>query len=663
MIKHLQQHKLLVYFLIFIMFMDTIFRHATFRQFIIEDFIVSTIFLVVVTIALYIIVSLFHGKTAFVISIVLLAGVAIIYSTQLIYYQFFKTFYSFYSIGQSTQVIQFWKDIISYILNHIWWLSLIWLPIIIFAIFGHSYFPFSKHRWLTQGVLIGLLLMFHLGGISTIHLHGKEQHSPYDLYYQTNLPIMSTQRLGLLTTMRLDLQRLATGWTPTFDQSLLTENTDRDISQSNPLLTEQDIETSTTEDHYDHDDQILDIDFAQMIENETNSDLKDMHQYFSNIEPTTTNEYTGIFEGYNVILLTAEAFSPFAVDKDMTPTLYQLVHEGYYFSNFYTPIWEVSTSDGEYVALNSLLPKSGVWSFRNSGNNALPFVLGNQLNERGYTTKAYHNHTYTYYDRHISHPNMGYDYKGLGNGLNVEETWPESDLEMMEKTVHEYIEHEPFHAYYMTVSGHMQYSFEGNYIAWKNKKFVDHLPYSNQAKAYLATQIELDRALQYLLEQLEEKGIAEHTLIALSSDHYPYGLDKQTIDEFAGHTVDENFELYENHFILYTKGMEREVIDKPSSSLDILPTLSNLLGLPYDSRLLMGRDIFSDAPPLIPFLNKSFITDKGRYNSITQQFIPNENEDIDEDYVDFMKALVEAKFYYSAKILDTDYYRKLFDDE
>jgi hypothetical protein len=98
--------------------------------------------------------------------------------------------------------------------------------------------------------------------------------------------------------------------------------------------------------------------------------------------------------------------------------------------------------------------------------------MGNQLKRLGYITKAYHNHSYDYYDRHLSHPNAGYEYKGLGNGLNVTKTWPESDLEMMELTLPEYIGNQPFHAYYMTVSGHMRYTFKGNFIANKNKKVV-----------------------------------------------------------------------------------------------------------------------------------------------------------------------------------------------
>lgn len=174
--------------------------------------------------------------------------------------------------------------------------------------------------------------------------------------------------------------------------------------------------------------------------------------------------------------------------------------------------------------------------------------------------------------------------------------------------------------------------------------------------------MELDRALAYLLEQLEKAGVADRTLIAISSDHYPYGLDDQTMNELAGHQVEENFELYQNSFILYTSGMEPVTIDKPASSLDIIPTLSNLLGLKYDSRLLMGRDIFSDSPPLVIFRNKSFITEKGFYYAMTGEFTPSGGEDVDEEYIEQIKNMVERKFYYSVKILVKDYYRKVFGD-
>ena len=83
--------------------------------------------------------------------------------------------------------------------------------------------------------------------------------------------------------------------------------------------------------------------------------------------------------------------------------------------------------------MTSLLPASGVWSFARSAENSMPFALGNQFKALGYDgVYAFHNHTYDYYERQFSHPNLGYTYLARGNGLDMTETWPESDLELME---------------------------------------------------------------------------------------------------------------------------------------------------------------------------------------------------------------------------------------
>ena len=163
--------------------------------------------------------------------------------------------------------------------------------------------------------------------------------------------------------------------------------------------------------------------------------------------------------------------------------------------------------------------------------------------------------------------------------------------------------------------------------------------------------------MEHLLEQLEEQGIAEETLIVMSSDHYPYGLDHETIEELQGEPVDQNFELYRNAFVLYHPDMEEKVFTEPASSLDIMPTVSNLMGLEFDSRLFMGRDLFSDTDPLVIFENRSFITDKGKYNAETEEFTPWEGVSVPEDYQEEISNQVSAKFYFSARILDLDYYR------
>lgn len=424
--------------------------------------------------------------------------------------------------------------------------------------------------------------------------------------------------------------------------------------------------------------QVMDVDFDALAQSETDKELQELHLYFANETPTYQNEYTGMFEGYNLIQITAEGFSPYAIDKELTPTLYKMQTEGFNFTNFYTPLWEVSTFDGEYCATTGLIPKSGVWSYYQAGKEQmlLPFTMPQQFLHSGLTkVRAYHNHTYSYYHRDISHENLGFIYKGIGNGLEQSvngRLWPESDLEMLQGTTAEYLDGERFMTYYMTVSGHLEYNFDGNAMASRHYDKVQGLPYSEAVRAYYACNLELDLAMEHLLSELEKAGVADKTLIVITPDHYPYGLEDKTkenpylyFDEIAGHSIEQNFELYKSSLLIYSPSMKAPVtVDKYCSSLDIIPTLNNLLGFEYDSRLLMGRDIFSTAEPLVIFLNRSFITDKGAYNAETKEFIsfgaPLENE---AEYVERMKKVVSNKFKVSAAMLESDYYRTVIDRE
>ena len=244
----------------------------------------------------------------------------------------------------------------------------------------------------------------------------------------------------------------------------------------------------------------------------------------------------------------------------------------------------------------------------------------------------------------------------------MKQTWPESDLEMIDLTTADYMGSEPFHAYYMTVSGHLEYNFYGNSMAAKNQALVEDLPYSDAAKAYLACNIELDRALELLLQRLEEAGVAENTVIALSADHYPYGLTVDQQSELAGHELDERFELYRNACIIYKKGMEPETVERPCSSLDLLPTLSNLFGLEFDSRLYMGQDVFSDASPLIIFSDHSWLTDRGSYYMPTGEYTSFDGTEPSAEEIERINGVVSNKFTVSAWVLDSDYWRTLFGD-
>ena len=679
-----------------IIYLEVVFKIAVFKTLFNAGLIYMVLYSIPSGLLLYILSTFSKRKINRIISIVLTAGVTLIYLIQIIYYHVFTTFFALFSLNGAGQVLQFWREILMAIGKNIIPIIFLLLPLFFLITFGNKLIPSDKTVWSFKGIIVGIMLSIQILSTFVVLCDDDGELSTRFLYSEAIIPDLSVDKFGLLTTTRLDVKHLLFGFDASGEKSTDDNNTDNNEEYIQEYAGEEikeyigeypkgnlsDAKDGTNlpqsgktgggsikpdinpaDEKTVFESNILNIDFDKLIAGESDPQIKAMHKYFKNVKPTNKNEYTGMFKGKNLIFITAEGFSPYAVNKDLTPTLYKMSQEGFQFTDFYTPIWGVSTSDGEFVACNSLVPKSGVWSFYVSGKNHMPFCLGNQLKKLGYGTKAYHNHSYTYYHRDVSHPNMGYDFKAVGHGLNMKKTWPESDVEMIEKTTDEYIGAEPFHTYYMTVSGHLQYTFGGNAMAAKNKAFVKDLPYSEHVKAYLACQIEFDRAMGELISRLEKAGKAEDTLIAISPDHYPYGLTFNEIEELAGHKIEENFELYKGIFLLWSKGMTPVRVDKPCSSMDILPTLSNLLGVDYDSRLLMGGDIFSDATPLVIFSNWSWLTDKARYNSKQRKLIPVDGQtdtSFLQEYKSEISKQVSNKFSYSTKILDKNYYSKLF---
>src|SRR5699024_3171434 len=187
----------------------------------IGDTVLSVIFLLFYVLVIYLIISMFNGNRQFGLAVFFLVFIAFIYCSHLIYYKFFRTYYSFYSVSEGMQVMELWSDIIYYISKYSIWLVIIFAPAIILFFFGRRYFLFLPLSWAKKGILVGGLVLIHLLGIGIIHVSGDDQHSAYDLYYKSNFPQLSVQRMGLLTTMRLDVQRYMTDWSPVLDVDLV----------------------------------------------------------------------------------------------------------------------------------------------------------------------------------------------------------------------------------------------------------------------------------------------------------------------------------------------------------------------------------------------------------------------------------------------------------
>ena len=435
-------------------------------------------------------------------------------------------------------------------------------------------------------------------------------------------------------------------------------------------FTPSSLETSTAQQTYTSNSYnvIEDIDFAKLAGSTDSAILKATDEYLAKVTPSRKSNYTGLLKDYNLITICAESFCPWFISEELTPTLYKMTHTGIIFENYYGSFQSVTTN-GEYTMCMGLFPDMSRTktdsSFNVAGTNYLPFCLGNALNEMGYTSYGYHDYIGDFYNRNITHANMGYNFKAADSGLNVKIDWPSSDLEMMEASVDDYINSSsPFHAYYMTFSGHYQYNWD-NAMSAKNRAAVEDLPYSDPVKAYIACNLELEYALEYLVQRLEEAGIADKTCIVLTNDHYPYGLTEEEYNELAGQTLDTKFEKFRNSFICYVPGLSQNiVVDEYCSTEDILPTLLNLFGAEYDSRLLAGTDVLSSGIHAAILSNRSFLTKAFRYDADTETVIPaNEGVVISDELLQAYRQYVDNKFKLSSNIVNSDYYAHVFNKE
>ena len=638
--------------------------------------------------------TLFLNKINVYIVITFTAVITLLFEVQLIYTGQFTQMFRWNTIGHAGEVTDFWRETIERIFIEIIPTVLLLVPLVFYCGWGRKLAPALGTPLRVKGTLLALTVMFHLTSLAGIVTSSDAN----DLYRGVFQPEQVSGYFGLVTETRLDIKYCLFGapegsgpdvvgptvnpFGPQGDDTNPPDTTPEGPAGTGPAGSSGEgpgTEQIDPPKPVVYGDNVLSsIDWESLIAKEKNDDIRSAHEYFSAVTPTKKNEYTGMFEGKNLIQLTLEGFSSIVVEKEpeLYPMLYKMMHEGFYMPTYYNSLWGGSTATGEYVSMLGQFYNSAD-CLKMSAKNYWPYALGNVFNGLDYTVYAFHNHTYTYYGRDKSHPNFGYDnFLAIGNGLGKDKdewsTWPRSDLELAKRSIDYYIDKAPFHAYYMTVSGHAHYSFSGNSMSKRHQEEVAHLNYSDNVRAYFACQIEVEQMLEYLVERLDEKGILEDTVFVFNADHYPYDLSESELAELYGlpeNNIRNNLELYRNGAAIWCASMEKPVeISKPCSAMDIIPTVLNLFGVNYDSRLFMGVDLNSGTDPVV-IINCantywSWITPYGSYDTGTKKFTPAKGVTVSEsdlsNYVSQMNSVVSTKRKYSFRVLDKNYFKYVF---
>ena len=619
--------------LVFLFYLEIVFQLSIFDSFDKTSIISISIFTLLIAFIITLITNLFSEKINKIINYITYFVLFILYSVQLIFKNFMNTFFSFNVLGLSDQALDFGGQVVKLLFQNVVYLILFLIPFILLIIFRKK-IDLDNYGNKIKTIIIGILaiLFTYLSFLLFLNTQKGIYLSVHSLYYEVNQNELNVQKLGVLNSYHLDIKRLLFG----FEEKIKIE-VPEEIVETNYSYNILDIDTNSLKDKLDNN----------------------TYNYISNNIGSKQNEYTGMFKGKNLIYIVAEAFNEIAISEELTPTLYKLTNSGFTFNNFYTPNY-LSTIGGEFQALTGLIPDKSTLGIWRSGKNTFPFGLATAFKNMGYNTFAYHNHSGYFQNRNIYLKSQGFTnfnacYLGLEKKINCNR-WPESDEEMINATVSDYITSDkPFMTYYMTVSGHLAYNW-WNSMANKHKDEVKNLPYSEEAKAYLATQIELDKALEDLIKKLEENKVLDDTVIVLLADHYPYGLPIDNINELSTYKRDEVFEVNHNKLIIWNNKMETINIDKTCMSIDVIPTVYNLFGIPYDSRLFAGTDILSTTEGLVIFQNRSWITNKAIYNSSTNKYT-SLDESVDQDYVNRINNIVSSKITFSKNMLLNNYYK------
>jgi len=623
------------------------------------------------------------NKIIFIILMVILTA---FYGVQMVYFSVFGSVLSVSLLGMGGEAVGNFSWAMKSVLLSVWkYIVLFLLPIIIGAVFSFV----KKLNKVTKGmpglgytswlhfVCLVLSVGLWFAGIGGLKAAGTERNSAYyvlnDNYADSDT---TATRVGVLSTSVIEAaSRYFNIKGKGNEQSVSTvDNVALALSKYDPVDNDAE-QIEKEEEKFVSEPQIDEaIDFDALAQVATDTDTQQLCEYYGSKSGTGTNEYTGMFEGYNLIYICAESFSSYALDPDITPMLYEMANNGIVLTNYYNS-FKNTTSNGEFAFATSNWPDVSriadndaiIGSFPQSASIFMPYGLGDFFNSIEVPTYGFHNYWGTYYKRSYSWPNLGYqNLKFLGQGMHFTSYWPASDLEMFEQSVDDYINDEQFHSYYMTFSGHGPYSSQ-NYMYNKNIAAVKELAngkYENsEALGYFCGEYELELGIEYLVQRLEEAGKLDNTVIVITGDHYPYYLSNSGQKAFEGEITEDytDFEMYHSTCIIYNSAIEETIVnDAYCCNVDILPTILNLFGFDYESRLLAGNDVFSDSVHRARIYNGSFITEYVKYNSRTGEAEWSEaasdfSENELNSYLEAMINYSESEYAASLKLQSTNF--------
>ena len=405
--------------------------------------------------------------------------------------------------------------------------------------------------------------------------------------------------------------------------------------------------------------------------------------YYNNREvEESDNKYTGMFEGKNVIMMHLESMMTFFVDLkingvEITPNLNKLTKEGLYFSSFYPEISVGTSSDTEFTVNTSLLPVSSGTVFVSYYNREY-VSLEKLLSDKGYYTFSMHGNKASMWNRNKMHPSLGYKDMYFEDKYNIDEVvgLGLSDHSFYNQIMPILTDIENKNTNYMgtiiTLSNHTPFNDLEHYpeldLTYKTTKLNEETGVEEQVVYdylegtklgnYIKSAHYADMALGEFFDTINNSDVMKNTVFVMYGDH-DAKLNRSEFDRYYNYNFETgeikssddptyiNYDYYQNELnrktplIIWSKNKKlRTEIKYPMGMIDVLPTISNMLGI--KNIFALGHDIFETKNDnIVPFPNGNYLTKKVYYNASKEEYMPLTNEPIDENYIKECKDYTE----------------------
>ncbi|MGX1193581.1 LTA synthase family protein [Metabacillus sp. SLBN-84] len=397
------------------------------------------------------------------------------------------------------------------------------------------------------------------------------------------------------------------------------------------------------------------------------NDVTEVLNYTKATQAKPNPEYFGKAEGMNVIYISLESLQTFAIDykingEEVTPFLNSLTKDKntLYFDNFFHQTGQGKTSDAEFMVENSLypLPQGAVFTTKAENTyQAAPAIM----DQKGYSTGVFHGNYKSFWNRDVMYKSLGYEQffdaeyysmkeedvvnYGLKDKPFFEESIPL--LKSMEQ---------PFYTKFISLTNHFPYPIE------EDEATIDpHTTGDGSVDRYFQTARYMDESLQQFFEDLKKSGMYDNTMIVMYGDHYGISENhNKAMSQVMGKEINgfEHAQLQRVPLFIHAPGLKGGQQHQFGGTVDIRPTVLNLLGVDTKDYIQMGTDLMSkDHQQVVPFRNGDFVTPE--FTSVDGKFYDTKTGDLvkENEEIKQTEEMVDKKLTISDKIVYGDLLR------